>query len=153
MENESQAAAVEEVEVPTLASTQLSSEDQIKFLVKARYPLIYVVSPEEERVEKVMVRVANDCKTKVVTWSITQGFSQQGGGDVREPVAALNYMIDAKESAIFVLRDYHEYINNHGVKRRLRDLARDFRSCQKNCILLSPLQKIPPEAANIPGAE
>ena len=69
------------------ASGRLSSEDQLKYLIKARYPLIYVVSPEEERVEKVLTRVANDCKSKAVWWSITKGFSQQGGADVKEPVA------------------------------------------------------------------
>lgn len=127
------------------ADTRITSEDQIKFLVKARYPLIYVVSPEEERVERILRRVANDCKSKVVSWSITQGFSAQGGADIKEPIAALNYMIDAKETAVFVLRDFHEYMKNHAVKRRLRDLAREFRTSSKNCVLLSPIQAIPQE--------
>ncbi len=126
-------------------AVRTTSEEQIKFLIKARYPLIYVISPEEERVERILQRVANDTKSKVIWWSITQGFSAQGGADVKEPIAALNYMIDAKETAIFVLRDFHEYMKNHAVKRRLRDLAREFRTSSKNCVLLSPVQAIPQE--------
>jgi SpoVK/Ycf46/Vps4 family AAA+-type ATPase len=135
---EAQAPAFEE-------RKKLTSEEQIKYLVKARYPLIYVVSSEEERVEKALTRVANDQKTKAVWWSITKGFSQQGGADVREPVAALNYILEAKESAIYVLRDLHEFMGKHIVKRLLRDIARELRTSNKSCVLLSPIKKIPPE--------
>ncbi|RMG16410.1 MAG: AAA family ATPase [Planctomycetota bacterium] len=123
----------------------MSSEDQIRYLIKARYPLIYVVSPEEERVEKALVRIANDCRSKPVWWSITQGFSEQGGADIREPVQALQYILEAKENAIYVLRDLHEFMGKHIVKRLLRDLARELRTSSKNCVLLSPVKKIPPE--------
>ena len=146
--NQDAAVALGEPEMPELVfdgTVKASSEQDLKFLIKARYPLIYLVSPEEERVERVLTRVANDCRSKAVWWSITQGFSQQGGADVKEPIAALNYMIEAKETAIFVLRDFHEYMNNHAVKRRMRDLAREFRTSSKNCIILSPVQKIPQE--------
>jgi SpoVK/Ycf46/Vps4 family AAA+-type ATPase len=123
----------------------LTSEEQIRYLIKARYPLTYVISSEEERVERALVRVANDCKTKCVWWSITKGFSQQGGADVKEPVAALQYILEAKESAIYVLLDLHEFMGKHIVKRLLRDLARELRTSAKSCIILSPIKKIPPE--------
>jgi SpoVK/Ycf46/Vps4 family AAA+-type ATPase len=124
---------------------KIPSELEIDFLLKARYPLIYVTSSEEERVERVIIRLANQRQRKVAFWSSTQGFSQQGGSDIRDPLAALNHMIESKESAIYVLRDFHDYIHVPDIKRRLRDLAREFRTSYKNCILLSALQKIPPE--------
>ncbi len=124
---------------------KLASEQEIDFLLKARYPLIYVTSSEEERVERVIIRLANQRQRKVAFWSSTQGFSQQGGSDIRDPLAALNHMIESKESAIYVLRDFHDYIHVPDIKRRLRDLAREFRTSYKNCILISPIQKIPPE--------
>jgi SpoVK/Ycf46/Vps4 family AAA+-type ATPase len=140
------AQAVAENQAPTFETTsRLSSEEQIRYLIKARYPLIYVVSPEEERVEKAITRVANDCRSKPVWWSITKGFSEQGGADVREPVAALTYILEAKDTAIYVLRDLHEFMGKHIVKRLLRDLARELRTSSKSCVILSPIQKIPPE--------
>jgi SpoVK/Ycf46/Vps4 family AAA+-type ATPase len=122
-----------------------TSERTIEYLVRARYPLVYVISPEEERVEKSLVRIANRQKKKIVFWSSTEGLSSQGGAEVKDPLAALNHMMDSKENAIFVLRDFHEYIGVPDIKRRLRDLARDFRTSTKNCILLAPIPKIPLE--------
>ena len=127
------------------ASKKVSSDQEIGFLLKARYPLVYVVSPEEERVERLLVRVANERQRKIVFWSSTQGFSQQGGSDIRDPLQALNHMIESKDSALYVLRDFHDYIHVPDIKRRLRDLAREFRTSYKNCIMLSPLPKIPTE--------
>ncbi len=122
-----------------------TSEKTIEYLLRARYPLIYVISPEEERVEKALVRICNDRQKKIVFWSSTTGLSAQGGGDVKDPLAALNYMMDSKENAVFVLRDFHEYITVPDIKRRLRDLAREFRTSSKNCVLLAPVPKIPLE--------
>ena len=127
------------------AFRKVPSEQEIDYLLKARYPLIYVTSSEEERVERVLIRLANQRQRKVAFWSSTQGFSQQGGSDIRDPLAALNHMIESKESAIYVLRDFHDYIHVPDIKRRLRDLAREFRTSYKNCVVLSPVQKIPPE--------
>jgi len=124
---------------------KVPSEQEIDYLLKARYPLIYITSSEEERVERVIIRLANQRQRKVAFWSSTQGFSQQGGSDIRDPLAALNHMIESKESAIYVLRDFHDYIHVPDIKRRLRDLAREFRTSYKNCVVLAPIQKIPPE--------
>jgi len=139
--------ATAEAEAPTFDETHLkvSSEQELEYLLKARYPLVYVVSPEEERVGKVLIRLANARKKKVVFWSSTAGFDEQGGADVRDPLAALNYVHDAKGDGLYVLRDFHDYMKVPDIKRRLRDLAREFRSSQKCCVLLSPLQTIPPE--------
>src|SRR4051812_4928000 len=147
MPGEGAAAVKSEQKAPVFESahTRETSEKTIEYLVRARYPLIYVISPEEERVEKALQKVANDRQKKIVFWSSTEGLSTQGHGDVKDPLAALNHMMESKESAIFVLRDFHEYIGVPDIKRRLRDMAREFRSTYKNCILLSPTQKIPPE--------
>ena len=124
---------------------RLKSEKELEYLLKARYPLVYVVSPEEERVSRVLVRLANARKKKVVFWSSTQGFDEQGGADIKDPLQALNYIHDAKDDGVYVLKDFHDYIGVPDIKRRLRDLAREFRSSLKACLILSPVQKIPPE--------
>jgi hypothetical protein len=137
----------EPVEAPVFSedTLRIKSEKELEYLLKARYPLVYVVSPEEERVSRVLVRLANARKKKVVFWSSTQGFDEQGGADVKDPLQALNYIHDAKDDGVYVLKDFHDYIGVPDIKRRLRDLAREFRTSLKACIVLSPVQKIPPE--------
>ncbi|MGE0706427.1 MAG: AAA family ATPase [Planctomycetota bacterium] len=131
-----------------------SSVDQLIYLIKARYPLIWITSPEEERVGKLLYRnVAEKCGTRPYTWSITEGFvdkdpdaSDWGAADKIEPIEALKWMKSYnKGPALFVLRDFHEYVKNPSVKRLLRDLARDFPKARRTCVVLSPLQQIPPE--------
>jgi SpoVK/Ycf46/Vps4 family AAA+-type ATPase len=136
------------------ANLRPSSVEQLTYLIKARYPLIWITSHEEERVGKLLYRkVADKCGKRPFTWSITEGFvdkdadkSDWGAADKIEPIEALKWMkAYNKGPAIFVLRDFHEYVKNPTVKRLLRDIARDFPKRGRACVILSPLQKIPPE--------
>jgi hypothetical protein len=118
---------------PVFESYQRETKEKtIEYLLRARYPLVYVISPEEERVEQALRRICNDRQKKIVFWSSTEGLDSQGGGDVKDPLQALNHMMESKENAVFVLRDFHEYIGVPDIKRRLRDLAKEFRTSSKN---------------------
>jgi len=65
---------------------------------------------------------------------------------VKDPLKALDHIAGVEGKAIFVLRDFHAYLDNPQVIRKLRDLAHDLpRKSQKNVILLSPVLKMPPE--------
>lgn len=118
-------------------------------LFTARYPLIYVVSPEEARVEEEMRQIALAREIKLVAWSITRGFVQLAGvhkgGDVKDPIKALDHIAGAEGAGLFILRDFHAFVGDPTVVRKLRDLAHDLKKTRKNVILLSPVMKIPPE--------
>ena len=47
----------------------VSSEEEIEYLIRARYPLIYVTSTEEERVEKNLRVICERRNRRFVTWS------------------------------------------------------------------------------------
>src|SRR3954471_14234031 len=118
-------------------------------LFTARYPLIYVISPEEARVEEEMRQIAVAREIKLVAWSITRGFvalaGTHKGGDVKDPGKALDHIAGAEGDGLFILRDFHAFVNDPVVVRKLRDLAHDLKKTRKNVILLSPVMKIPPE--------
>src|SRR5438876_10225095 len=61
-------------------AAQLRRVDKdIEHLMRARYPLIYILSSEEKRVEKSIADVLLDrdlskgVRTKIYTWSVTEG--------------------------------------------------------------------------------
>src|SRR4051794_8238600 len=118
-------------------------------LFTARYPIIYVVSSEEARVEAEMKEIALKREIKLTAWSITKGFvALQGthkGGDIKEPDKALDHIAQAEGAGLYVLRDFHAFMNDPKVVRKLRDLAHDLGSTKKNIIMLSPVMKIPAE--------
>jgi SpoVK/Ycf46/Vps4 family AAA+-type ATPase len=132
--------------------THVGSAREVEDLIKARYPLIYIVSPEEARVERMLREFALKKERKLAAWSITRGFvtlaGELKGGDVKDPIKALDHIAGVEGKAIFVLRDFHAFLDNPQVVRKLRDLAHDLprKDSQKSVLLLSPVLKIPPEA-------
>lgn len=123
---------------------------EVEYLIRARYPLIYIVSYEEYRVETKLKSIAMARDKKLFIWSSTEGMrgvagAGGGGREIRDPLKALDYILDSKEDAIFVLRDYHPYLKVPDVVRKLRDVRHELGKTYKTCILLSPVQVIPTE--------
>ncbi len=127
----------------------ISSAREVEDLVKARYPLIYLVSSEEARVEKALREFALKKERKLVAWSITRGMvplaGDYRGGDVLDPMKALDQIGKAEGKGLYILRDFHAYVGDPKIVRKLRDLAHDLKKSQKNVLLLSPILKVPPE--------
>ncbi len=129
---------------------KISSIQEIEDLIKARYPIIYIVSSEEARVESELHKIVVDKRhRKLIVWSITEGFASHGGGEVYpdydQPLKALNFILTYDDDAVFVMRDFHPYLQAPEVTRRLRDLSRALKSKRKNIVLLSSVFKCPAE--------
>jgi SpoVK/Ycf46/Vps4 family AAA+-type ATPase len=58
---------------------------------------------------------------------------------------ALDHVHRGEGKALYILRDFHPYFKEPAVVRRLRDLATELRTTRKSLILISPVQKLPPE--------
>jgi AAA+ superfamily predicted ATPase len=130
-------------------------DKEIEHLMRARYPLIYILSSEEKRVERSIADVLQlrerekNYKTRIYTWSVTEGMrlGKEAQGDSKDPLKALRFVVEAKhdERAVFILRDLHPYLKNPEVVRLLRDIARKLKEEVKTVFLISPLLAIPPE--------
>ncbi|MEI7633162.1 MAG: AAA family ATPase [bacterium] len=127
---------------------------EIELLVRARYPLLYIVTWEEERVLGELSRVAADLGKTIYDWTIVQGLARyrpavkaplEGRKGSKDPVLALREALTASEPSIFAFRDFHNFMNDSSVKRTLRDLATVLRSTLSTVVLLSPVLKIPDE--------
>lgn len=116
---------------------------ELEVYIRARYPLLYLLTPEEERAIATLKQLAESLRKEVVTWSYTEGL----GGDaaLRDPLAALEAIHRSDLRAIYVLRDLHPYFNNPAVVRRLRELGQSLRQSAKTVVLLSPVLTLPIE--------
>jgi SpoVK/Ycf46/Vps4 family AAA+-type ATPase len=132
-------------------SHAIPSAREVEDLIKARYPLLYLVSSEEARVEEALREIAVRRMMNLAAWSITRGFVQLAGtlkgGDAKDPIKALDYVAAQESKGIYVLRDFHAFVGDSTVVRKLRDLAHDHKKSSKQytVVLLSPVTKIPPE--------
>jgi len=126
-----------------------SSKAEIEDLIKARYSLIWITSPEETRVEESLRKLCVEREMRLEVWSITEGFkviaNGQGTRDVKDPMKAIDHVLRAEGRALFVLRDFHPFLKEPAVVRRLRDAAHELRKTKKSLVILSPVTKIAPE--------
>lgn len=130
------------------------SGDALEVLVRARYPLLYVVSWEEERALSRLNHVSLMLGKKIYHWTIVQGLARwrasveglvEGRKGTKDPIVALQEVINSQEPAIYVFRDFHNFMSDSSVKRVLRDLASLLRSSLSTVVILSPVLKIPDE--------
>lgn len=125
-----------------------NADNDLEMLIRAKYPIIYVVSWEEGRVENALRRIAQDRGKKIFFWTITQGMVQNANhrdNATRDPMNALDFVMDSREQALFVLKDFHAFIGDVSLTRRLRDLFVSLKMTYKTLIILAPLLKLPSE--------
>ncbi|RKF25621.1 AAA family ATPase [Micromonospora globbae] len=135
--------------------------DALAQLLKARFPVLYIESFEEQRVIAEVSAVARDATLvrtprAVWTWSVTTGLVQPDGTarkGTTEPADALDAALRIDEPSLLVFKDLHpahggaDRPGNAGVVRRLRDLAAAFKAgpVPRTLLLVSPVLQIPPE--------
>ena len=135
------------------ASPSLSSFiDELDVLIRARYPLIYLVTWEEQRVDALLASLAESHGKALYTWSVTQGLCRLDDGRTAskadgptDPGGALAAVEKLAEPALVVFKDFHPYLNDAAVIRRMRELARTLKSTFTTMMLVSPVLNIPPE--------
>src|SRR5215468_983202 len=128
---------------------RITSQRELQDLIRARYPLIYIVSFEEARVERMIKEIARDREKRLEIWSVTEGwktiFGGQGKRDIYDPLKALEYVAAGEGRGLYIMRDFHPFLKEPKVVRKLRDLSDALSQAQKNLVLLSPTQVVPPE--------
>jgi SpoVK/Ycf46/Vps4 family AAA+-type ATPase len=126
--------------------------EELSTLIKAQYPLIYLLTPEEERAEQTInvIAQAERPQRRIFVWTVTQGIVELGQSrsshhNTVSPEIAIQAAMQEKDPAIFIFKDLHPFLDNAAVVRLLRDAVLQFKKVSKSIILMSPVQQIPPE--------
>lgn len=131
-------------------------KEELSVLIQAQYPLIYLVTSEEERAEQAIATIAQmKPPRKVYVWTVTQGMSEYGQPrsvqhNTLSAQAAIEWAINRqrdpqRDSSIFIFKDLHPFFDDPATVRFLRDAIASFKGTQKTIILMSPVQTIPIE--------
>jgi len=125
-------------------------KEELSILIQAQYPLIYLVTSEEERAEQAIATIAQlTPQRRIFVWTVTYGIVEYGQTskitqqNTGSPEAALEWVIRQKEPSIFIFKDLHPFIEEPVTKRWLRDAVASFKGTQKAIILMSPMQQVP----------
>ncbi len=136
-----------------------SFRENLENLLKARFPLIYIESYEEQRVLSEITAVISDkdrlrTPRKLMIWSATEGLAapgSQGTTNSKSAADALAIAQGTTEPTVFVFKDLHTLFGDNGkpadqmVIRRLRDIAHSFKngSSLLTLIIVAPVLKLP----------
>ncbi|HEY9848888.1 MAG TPA: AAA family ATPase [Leptolyngbyaceae cyanobacterium] len=131
-------------------------KEELSVLIQAQYPLIYLVTSEEERAEQAISTIAQmKPQRRVFVWTVTQGMVEHGQPrsiqhNTVSPQAAIEWAMNRqrdpqRDSSIFIFKDLHPFFNDPQTTRWLRDAIASFKGTQKSIILMSPVQTIPIE--------
>jgi SpoVK/Ycf46/Vps4 family AAA+-type ATPase len=128
--------------------------EELDLTIRARYPLLYIVSVEEEPLEKVLLQVANfsQPQRKLLLWDIARGWNDSGA-DRGSVMGALDRIdkADKEVDTLFVLRDLHYILKNpHNssnapIIRELKNLTKELKRTRKTLLLTSHNLAVPAE--------
>ena len=125
--------------------------DQLDLLIRARTPIVWIRSFEEQRVEALLQQAARRLGGRtLLRWDFIAGLAgapNRDGEAARNPMAALAVLdgLPADSGAILLLRDFHRYGDDAGVCRRLRNLAVSLRQVPHTIVITAPEWQMPLE--------
>lgn len=158
-----EASPIEGIKTMTAAVKLTKGQEvaaDVSALLRARTPLLWVVTREEARVEQYLAKAAALAGYVPRTWDCGAGFAQITGATFActDPGEALNYIRQAAEAKIdrcvWIMRDLHAWVSGPvGIvtQRQLRNLARQLPGVEtagaQAVIVLSPSAEVPAELA------
>lgn len=120
-------------------------------LIRARYPLLYLVSWEEQRVDVLLAELARSHGKDLLEWTATRGLRALTGSlkiapeDTLEPARAIVAIAKLTTPALVVLKDFHRHLDDPVTVRALRELGFHLKTQFTTAIVVAPTLKLPDE--------
>jgi SpoVK/Ycf46/Vps4 family AAA+-type ATPase len=129
--------------------------DELTLLLKARYPIIYINTIEEDRVEYVVRKtIKNTLNRSIYTWDFIDGYTNNPNNEgfaKRNPLQALELIerLTCETPALFLLKDFNRFLTDVSVSRKLKNISRVLKLQPKTIIILSSEISIPKELQDL----
>lgn len=123
--------------------------EKITSIIKYRYPLIYIFTEEEERLEQILININKDLfNQSVCTWDFIEGYQNQPDYFLsckQNPLEALTMIerYNQSNSTFFLLKDFHCFLHDVSINRKLKNLHRWLRKHDKYLIISGTETNIP----------
>ena len=128
---------------------------KIQNFIRGSNSLIYLISEEEDRVERIIASAAETAGAEplqVYVWSCVQGLTngQKVVALTSDPVVALDHFLKLDANSLLIFKDLHLLVNgNPALIRQLKDAARVLRLGRKKIFFISPQLNLPDELFSI----
>ncbi len=141
--------------------------EEIKLLIKSKYPLVLVESIDEQYVLTQLTQMARELNLTFYQWSVTDGLRKERRErsyyQSRDPIIMLKTVLEivnpsaesTSRESLFVFKDLDKYLQDSVVLRLLKDLLITIQNTVTTVIILATEYKLPPDiepyAAHIIG--
>ncbi|GAB2578900.1 AAA family ATPase [Streptomyces capparidis] len=134
----------------------MTIEREIGLYLRARVPLLVLVTVEEQRALAVLdaVRRERDASADLVSWDVADGFHSASGASLPQaptPERALEKIAELVKARpgrrdLYVLKDFHEFWSKSPVvRRKVRNLAHDLLYTGASLVVTAPTREVPRE--------
>ncbi|MEG5063039.1 AAA family ATPase [Microcoleus sp. B3-A4] len=135
----------------------INLKKEIQLMLMARFPLLWVVSPEEETAEEILCAIAKAKEGQIYFWDFARGWTDSGTSK-GNPMQALERISKAptmEQVTVFVMKDIATLIapgangqiasNQLAIVRELKNLAKQIARDRRCLVILSDQLRIPQE--------
>ena len=131
----------------------MSDRHDLMLLVQSRTPLIVIETNEELRALHLLTQIRDRLVMPLFKWSITEGLHRLEPGFSPQrhnaaPEEMLRHIKASNVAGIYVLIDFHPYLNEPTHVRLIKDILIDFNSTNRTLVMLSHAVDVPAEISN-----
>jgi len=129
--------------------------DELTLLLKARYPIIYINTIEEDRVEYIIRKyIKTSLNRSIYSWDFIDGYTNNPNNEgfaKRNPVQALELVerLTAQTPALFLLKDFNRFLTDVSISRKLKNISRILKLQPKTIIIIGSELNIPKELSDL----
>ena len=129
--------------------------DELTLFLKARYPIIYINSIEEDRIEYVIKKtIKTNLNRSIYSWDFVDGYTNNPNNEgfaKRNPLQALELIerLNSKTPSLFLLKDFNRFLTDLSISRKLRNINRILKLQPKTVIIIGSDLTIPKELRDL----
>ena len=133
----------------------MNFNDELTLLLKARYPIIYINTIEEDRAEYVIRKtIKTYFNRSVYSWDFIDGYTNNPNNDgfaKRNPLQALELVerLTSETPALFLLKDFNRFLNDISISRKLKNISRILKLQPKTVVIIGSELTIPNELRDL----
>lgn len=130
----------------------INDSHDLELLLRSRIPLIVIQTRDEKRVQRLFSGLAVKLAMPVMAWSATRGlqridYEAAPQRHASEPRKALGQIKATQTPTIYLLLDFHPYLDDPYNIRLLKEIALDYHTLKHTLVLVSHALEMPAELA------
>ena len=129
----------------------MSDTNDLRLMLKSRVPIIVMETSEERRILELFTRLLDQgFYQPLFAWSVTRGLYRldlqtEPQKTNAQPQDVLRHIKASALAGIYILMDFHPYLDEPSVVRLVREIAQEHDTSGQTLVLISPSIELPQE--------